>query len=356
VIISFKYRVKDASVRRHLARQARACNQVWNFCVATQREAQRRWTAGCPGHWPSAYDLMKLTAGTSTTLGLHSDVINEVCKQFDRSRRAKRGAPGFRSSFGRGRKLGWIPLKHRAIQLRDGYVVMRGRKYHYWDSRPLGGKVKTGCFVEDARGRWYLVLQCEVEEAAQKPGKAIGIDLGLKTLATLSDGRKIENPRHFAKYEAALAVAQRAGNKRRVRAIHAKITNARRDFLHKQSTDLVRQYGHIVVGNVSSSKLKKTRMAKSVSDAGWSSFRLMLSYKCQKAGALFTEANERFTSQVCSACGSISAGSPKGMSALGIRQWDCTDCGASHDRDCNAAANILRVGLSRQPPSVGMAA
>src|SRR5208282_4453071 len=155
---------------------------------------------------------------------------------------------------------------------------------------------------------------------------------------------------HYRKYEATLAVAQRAGLKRRVRAIHAKIANVRKDQLHKASSKIAAENSLIVVGNVSAAQLAKTRMAKSVLDASWSMLRNMLEYKASRHRARFIEVDERWTSQVCSCCGTIPDSSPKGMGALGIRHWVCSDCGCSHDRDVNAAQNILFVGAERRPP------
>jgi transposase len=103
---------------------------------------------------------------------------------------------------------------------------------------------------------------------------------------------------------------------------------------------------------VSAAKLAKTRMAKSVLDAGWTTFRNQLRYKASRHGARYIETDERWTSQTCSCCGVIPDSSPKGMGALGVRHWECSDCGATHDRDVNAALNILRVGRERPPPAV----
>jgi putative transposase len=347
MIITLKFRVKDATVGKHLNRHAWACNQVWNYCNQIQREAQARWKAGVATRWPSAFDLIKLCTGSAADLGLHSDTVQTICREYAVKRDANRGHLRWRASGGPKRALGWVPFIPRAVKIDGAHCTYLKRKFYFWKSREIEGAFKAGSFVQDARGRWYVCFQCEVAEAAPKSGPEIGIDLGLKTLAVLSNGREIKNPTHFRRYEAALAVAQRAGNKRRAKAIHAKITNARRHFLHEQSTMLVEEFGHIVVGNVSSSKLAKTRMAKSVLDAGWSSFRHMLSYKAQKGGAMYTEANERMTSRTCSCCGTAPDSSPKGMSALGVRHWVCSDCGASHHRDVNAAKNILRVGQER---------
>ena len=110
---------------------------------------------------------------------------------------------------------------------------------------------------------------------------------------------------------------------------------------------LTHEYGAIFVGNVSSSKLIKTKMAKSTLDAGWSSLKTMLEYKSDHAGVVYEVIDEAFTTQTCSCCGSIAVSSPKGRAGLGIREWTCSDCGSVNDRDLNAARNILARGHSR---------
>lgn len=352
MFLTFKFRVKDATVGKRLARHARACNFVWNYCNGAQIHAERRWRAGVKTRWPSAIDLNKLCVGVAADLGLHSDTVSAICREYAAKRDANRGHLRWRASGGSRRALGWIPFIPRAVKIDGAHCTYLKRKFYFWKSREIEGAFKAGAFVQDARGRWYVTFQCEVAEAARRDGAAVGIDLGVKTLAALSDGQTVANPAHFRRYEAALAVAQRAGNKRRAKAIHAKIANARHHHLHVASTAIVRDYAYIAVGNVSAAKLVKTRMAKSVLDAGWSSFRHMLSYKAQKGGAVCIEVDERFSSQTCSRCGTIPASSPKGMGALGVRRWECSDCGASHDRDRNAAQNILRVGAERRPPVV----
>jgi putative transposase len=348
VILTYRYRIKDASSRRHLKRMARAVNFVWNYCGDVQ-EQSRKWGR----RWPSAYDLMKLTSGTSADLDLQSETINSICKQFARSRDSFKRRPRWR-----GRKsLGWVPFGDDSLRVKAGAAVYRKRKYPLWFTRDLPGPIKCGSFNEDVRGRWYLNLVCEVDpDLGLAAAEAVGIDLGLKTLAALSDGTAIENPRHFKRYEVRLAVAQRASNKRRAKAIQAKIANARRHHLHEQSTKLARKFKTIVVGNVKSAPLKRTRMAKSVSDASWYEFRQMLRYKTAIRRGVFIETDERFSSQLCSACGSLPPSRPKGIAQLGVRSWVCDDCGAVHDRDHNAALNILRFGLDRQPPAVEIAA
>ena len=208
--------------------------------------------------------------------------------------------------------------------------------------------MKTANFCEDSRGRWYFNIQIEVAEATDKIGPSVAIDLGLKDLATLSDGRKIEMPAFYRRHEARLALAQQRGQKRRASVLHAKVKNCRRHFLHQQSTRIVREHGRVIVGDVNAAGLAKTRMAKSVLDAGWSMFREMLRYKALRHGVSFEVADEYLSTQTCSDCGVI--GGPKGIAGLGMRQWTCGHCGSSHDRDVNAARNLL-AGAERRPPA-----
>ncbi|MGB5600531.1 MAG: RNA-guided endonuclease TnpB family protein, partial [Thiothrix litoralis] len=170
---------------------------------------------------------------------------------------------------------------------------------------------------------------------------------GLKETATCSNGDKLERSDFYRKLEAKLGIAQRANQKKRVKAIHAKIKNRRKDALHKFTTQLVRENELIVVGDVSSSALTKTKMAKSVLDAGWFMLKTQLKYKAMARSVVFLEVNEAYSTQACSDCGSISINSPKGRTGLGIREWLCPDCRTLHDRDVNAARNHLAAGYSR---------
>ena len=172
-----------------------------------------------------------------------------------------------------------------------------------------------------------------------KTGKEAGIDLGLKTIATLSDSTELNRENLTKTHEIKLAMAQRANKKKLTTAIHAKIKNKRKDWTHKQTTRLVKEYDLIGVGDVSPSKLKKTRMAKSVSDAGWSSFRTMLAYKAVMLGVEMIAVKENFSTVTCSVCKGRTG--PKGLSGLGVREWMCSECGAVHKRDVNSARSIL---------------
>jgi IS605 OrfB family transposase len=356
MIITYKFRIKDASSKRHLERFAIASNQIWNYCVATQREAQRRWNGGSSTRWPTHFDLTYLTAGCSAELGILSETIGEICRHFVQSRNQHKQCPKFRASFGSKAALGWIPFRGRFTKPKDATICYFGKTFRFWKSREIPANIKTGAFVCDARGRWFVTFQCEVAKDQVCGNGKIGIDLGLKSIVATSAGETIEAPQIFRKYETKLAVAQRAGNKKQARAIHAKIVAARSDFLHKLSTRLVRQNQFIAIGDVSASQLAKTRMAKSVLDAGWATLGNLLSYKARRSGAVFVKVDERWTTQTCSSCGTLPESRPKGIAGLGMRQWTCSECGTLHDRDVNSALNILRVGLKHQPLVEGIAA
>lgn len=342
MIKTLKYRIKDRRAAKHLTQHAIACNQVWNWCVAQHRDTLDRYRAGAPKRrWLSFPELSKLCNGVGQELGIYQHTVDAVCKRWVQDRSTR-----FRSSFGMRRALGWVPFHATERKVAGNAVTHRGRTYRVFGTkrRPIPANVKGGHFTEDSLGRWWVCFHVEVEHVPVVGGE-VGIDLGLKDFATLSTGEKVEAPRLYRRLEERLATAQRANNRRRSKAIHIRIANTRRDFHHKLSTRLSRSYAFIAVGDVNAKALTQTRMAKSVNDAGWSAFRDMLRYKATR----FVEADERFTTQTCSSCGSLPPERPQGIAGLGIRTWDCSDCGASHDRDVNAALNILRIGRSAAP-------
>ena len=216
-----------------------------------------------------------------------------------------------------------------------------------WDSYGLDQyKLGSGDFSEDARGRWYFNVTVEYTKKTVMSTEAIGIDLGCKTAATASNGDFVSS-REYRNLEQKLGIAQRANKKSRVRSIHAKIKNRRKDKTHKFTSKLASSSSAVFVGNVSSLGMAKTRQAKSVLDAGWGIIKEQLHYKCNSAGVLFEVVNESYSTQTCSCCQKIPDSSPKGRADLGIREWGCSECGAEHDRDINAAKNILAAGLRR---------
>jgi IS605 OrfB family transposase len=315
-------------------------NFVWNYCNDRQKDALRFGRK-----WLSGFDLNKRTTGSSKDLKLHSGTVNAVCEQYAKSRGQKKRA----YLRYRGKKnLGWVPLKGRELKREGNAFRFAGNTFRVFSSRALpDGTIKDGTnFSCDSRGNWFLnividVAGCDISSARQ-PVRGVGIDLGLKDFASLSTGEKVQARCIYRSAEEGLAVAQRANEKRRVKAIHAQIANRRNDFHHKLSSRIIKEFDYIVVGNVNAAGLARTTMAKSVLDAGWSSFRNQLAYKAVKHGAWFEEVSESYTTQTCSDCGTLPDSRPKGIAGLGIRNWTCSGCGSVHDRDLNAAKNILK--------------
>lgn len=351
---TLKLRIKDKHAKALLA-MARDVNTVWNFCNETQYRSLCRYT-NKPQLWLSGFDLQKLTSGFSKCEGVRigSTTVQVVCEEFaTRLRQFKKQRLNWRVSDKKSPKysLGWIPFKAKALTYKNGQVRFKGISLGLWDSYGLSKfEFRAGSFNEDSRGRWYLniVIKCQTEDKPVQYGaSAIGIDLGLKTMVTDSNGQKFEPKQWYRESEAALGIAQRAHKKKRVKAIHAKIANQRKDAIHKETARLVKEHAIIFVGNVNAKALAKTRMAKSVHDAAWTTFRTQLKYKAMRQCVVFEEINEAYSTQTCSCCGIKPASSPKGRAGLGIREWTCSECGAVHDRDTNAAKNILAAGLRR---------
>ncbi|MDD2728658.1 transposase [Malikia sp.] len=350
--IQLRLKDKHACVLRQMAREV---NQVWNHINEVSARAARPFS-GQP-RYLSGYDLQKLTAGFSQCDGIAigSGTVQVVCAEYATRRRPfKRSRLNWRVSNPKSSKysLGWIPFKIGHARYKAGQIQFAGQHFSLWDSHGLADhELRSGSFSEDSRGRWYLNVAVEIPELVgprlPTPTSVIGIDidLGLKDCATTSAGQKLEG-RWYRAHEQKLATAQRARKKRR-KALHAQIRNQRQDALHQFSTALVKEHAAIFVGDVASAKLVKTQMAKSTLDAGWAMFKTMLEYKSRQAGVVFEVVNEAYSTQTCSCCGAIPASSPKGRAGLGIREWACSACATVHDRDVNAARNILAAGHGR---------
>ncbi|MER6808561.1 RNA-guided endonuclease TnpB family protein [Spirillospora sp. NPDC000708] len=226
-------------------------------------------------------------------------------------------------------------------------------------SRPLpeGAHPSTVTVSQDGAGRWFVSLLCEDPSVQPLPATrtAVGVDAGLEHLLTLSTGEKITNPRHERCDRERLAKAQRhlsrkakgSANRekarRRVARIHARITDRRRDTLHKITTRLVRDNQTIVIEDLSVRNMVRTQsLARSISDAAWSEFRRMLEYKAGWYGREVIAVDRWFpSSKLCSTCGTL-----KDKMPLNVREWTCDGCAATLDRDVNAARNLLAAGLA----------
>ena len=221
-MLTYKYRIKDATTGKQLQRMGWAVNRVWNFCNETSLLVWRR-----EKRFISGFELINLCAGSGHELGLHTDTISEICSEYVKKRKQFRKVRlRWRSKK---RSLGWIPFKGRALKLGVGVVTLKGRHFRFWQSRPIEGMLKTGSFAQDAQGHWYVNLQCEVElPAPSSGGTEIGIDLGLTNQLWCSDMTEPYSRENLTKkHEDALALAQRARKKKRAKAIHAQIANCR---------------------------------------------------------------------------------------------------------------------------------
>ena len=228
-------------------------------------------------------------------------------------------------------------------------------------SRPLQGRFISVTVSLDAAGRYFATFLCTDVPTKNTPAtdREVGIDLGVETLATLSDGRKIGNPRHLKKYERKLAREQRRLSRRkgarrdekpidrylkqrkRVARIHAKIADARTDALHKVTTMLADENQVLCMEDLNAKGMvRNRRLAKAVSDASFGEFARLLEYMCAERGRTLVKVGRFYpSSKTCSACGHRLDALP-----LSVRVWDCPACGAHHDRDVNAARNILAEG------------
>jgi putative transposase len=209
----------------------------------------------------------------------------------------------------------------------------------------------------EPEGRWYVTFATDTDGPGPltQTGRAVGIDLGVKDFAVTSDGDKIASPRHLARKARHLARYQRRvarcrkGSSNRARAAakvaraHRKVRNARRDFLHRTSTRLVRSADTLVIEDLNVSGMARNRrLARAISDCGSGEFRRQLQYKCERYGRDLIVIDRWYpSSKTCSACGHLLT-----ELGLGTRRWTCPSCGARHDRDINAAKNILAAGLA----------
>ncbi|TDC56375.1 transposase [Actinomadura sp. KC345] len=269
-------------------------------------------------------------------------------------KRPRMGAPRFKSRKNRRQAIRftanarWSITPGGKLSLpKIGDVAVR------W-SRRLPRTPSTVTVIKDAAGRFFCSFVVETSDVHDPPDTTaeVGIDLGLEHFAVTSDGRKITSPRFLRRAEKKLRKAQQAlsrkqkGSANRDKArlnlarAHAKVADARREFHHRLSTELARDNQAVYVENLRVKGLARTRLARSVHDAGWSAFTAMLEYKTARYGRTFARVDRTFpSSQLCSGCGHRDGPKP-----LHVRQWTCEQCGAEHDRDINAARNILHEG------------
>ncbi|WP_330309843.1 MULTISPECIES: RNA-guided endonuclease TnpB family protein [unclassified Streptomyces] len=357
----------DSGQRAALARAFGCARVVFNDAVRAREHAR---TAG--EAFPAVGELSKklITAAKQTAsrawLGeVSSVVLQQALRDAEAAYRnfftslkgqrqgAKTGAPRFKSRKNNRQSIRftanarWSITDNGRLNLpKIGAVKVK------W-SRTLPTQPSSVTVIKDAAGRYFASFVIDTDphtDATRMPDtdQTIGIDLGLTHFAVLSDGTKIDSPRFLRRAEKKLKKAQRElsrkqkGSKNREKArlkvarAHAKVTDARKEFHHQLSTKLIRDNQAIGVEDLAVKGLARTRLAKSVHDAGWSAFVTMLEYKAARYGRTLVKIG-RFTptSQTCSACGIKDGPKP-----LHIRTWTCTACGTVHDRDHNAAINV----------------
>lgn len=346
---TLKLRIKDkhSAVLRAWSSEV---NMVFNYCNEVSAKASTSYTN--KPKWLSGYDLQALTSGLSKCEGINisSTTIQQTCEEFaTRRKQFKKLKLRWRVSNRKSPKhsLGWIPFKTGSLKYKQGQVKFNGVLFSLWDSYGLSSyELRDGSFSEDNKGHWYLNATIKVATEKSKGDKVLGIDLGLKEAVTTSEGETLLG-RWYRAEEKKIKLFQSRGQKKRAKALHTKVKNRRKDALHKLSTKFVKENKAIFVGNVSTKKLVKTKMAKSTLDASWYMFKTMLEYKSNYANVVFKEVNESYSTQTCSACGVIPTSSPKGLAGLNKRNWTCSSCGSEHLRDVNAAKNIRAYGLVR---------
>ncbi len=355
---TYRYRLEPTDAQAaYMRRFAGSRRYVWNWALNRKKQhyAQTKKSLALAMLYAELRDL-KQRPETAWLREMDSQALQQTLRDLDKAfqsffaRRA--GFPKFKSKK-------TDPLRFRIPQrvtvegsfVRVPKIGLIKARIH----RPIAGVSKGATFKQEPDGHWYVafVVEQAAPERAERPVQThVGVDLGLKTFATLSNGREVENPRFYRTQTRKLRRAQRVlsrrvkGSRNRVKArqalgrLHQKIRQQRNDFLHKLGADLVGGYDLISIEDLSVRGLARTKLAKSVLDAGWGAFRAFLTYKADRANAHLLVIGQFYpSSRLCSSCGAINPDL-----TLADRIWTCS-CGQVHDRDFTAARNIDTEGL-----------
>jgi putative transposase len=363
--MAYKCRAYPDQVQAGVLNRTFGCVRVvWNRTLEWRRQRYQAGKAGTTYAQASAY----LTAMKATEeLAWLNEVSSVPLQQAIRHQQAAYAAffakraryPRFKSRDGRQ----CAEYTRSGFRWRDGalYLAKMGTPlaftWSWLNIDPATIDPSTVTVSRDPCGRWYVSLAVEVADPEPLPatGRAVGVDLGVKDFAVTSDEQRIANPRHLerrarnlARYQRRLARCQpRSANRAKARAkvarAHRKVRAARADFLHKTSTRLVRDQDLIVMEDLAVKNMVRNRaVARAIADCGWGTFRAMVEYKAARYGRRVIVIDRWYpSSKMCSACGYL-------LAELGLktRTWQCPSCGTRHDRDINAAKNILAAGLA----------
>ena len=356
---TFKYRLQPTkSQRKNLMQSLELCRWVYNETLAI-----RKYSWGQEGKTHSLYDTNKLLTRWKQEhpelKGVFSQVFQDVQKRVDLAFKAffRRVKAGQKPGYPRFRGYGWydsFTFTQFGFALRDkGLFLSKIGMVKIILHRPIEGEIKTLTIQRDSVGNWYACFACKVEPKPLPLNElAVGIDVGLESFATLSNGMKVKNPRFFRRDEYELAKAQRklsrtekgtperAKHRKVVQHIHHRIADRRRDFVHKLSHELVNEFGMIAFEKLNEKNMLRNHcLAKSISDVAWNQLITHTAYKAENAGRRIVLVDPRNTSKMCSRCRTMVEKS------LSVRIHACPICGLVMDRDENAANNILRLGL-----------
>ena len=352
----YKYRILPTKEQEESLLQCGGNTRfLWNYVLKINQDYYKE-TGKFKFYHELAVSLPKLKEEYPFLKESFSQSLQTALRQFDKalkdSFKKEKGFPSFKKKMLLTDSF-TCPQKWR---LGKGFVFIPKIGEAKWiKHRAMKGKPKSITISQDG-GKWYCSVLCEytVPDKEKKCDNVVGCDVGLKEFATLSDGTVISNPKHTKKYEKGLAKEQRKlskkqkGSKNRfkqrlkVRKIQNKIRNSRKDFLHKTSNLIAKNYDGIVVEDLNIKGMMKNHcLAKSIGDASWSEFNRQLEYKCKWSFKYYLKIGMfEPTSKTCSSCGCIQE------MPLSKRIFDCPDCGISIDRDLNASLNIRNIGLN----------
>ncbi len=360
---AYRYRFYPTPEQEQLLRRTLGCVRlVYNKALHTRTEAwyehqQRvdyKQTSGMLTEWKKQESLQFLNEVSSVPL---QQGLRNLQKAFANFWAGRAKYPNFKKK----RSGGSAEFTRAAFRWKDGQLWLakcsQPLPIRWSRTIPAGSESSTVTVRLEASGRWFVSLL--VEDHTVKPlpqvDKAIGIDAGITSLIATSDGEKVVNPKHFKRLRFKLRQAQKSlsrkvkGSNNREKArievarIHAAIADSRTDFLHKLTTRLVRENQTIAVEDLAVKNMMKNRkLAQAIADASWSELIRQLEYKCQWYGRTLVKIDRWFpSSKRCGNCGHVVDKLP-----LDVREWDCPECGTHHDRDINAAHNILAAGLA----------